>query len=183
MPQYRFLRWRLDLAALRAWSTASSDASSARTATLSPESQKSASTPKNRYAAIEAELTQARKRIVLLEQQRTRLKFDVTQAQNQVSLLDQQRTWLTVELTQAQDRIYLLEAQLEREHGNIGQLFREVGLDQSCPDFVIKAARTAYRKALHPDAQPERHRSEAERRFMETEAIFAELYWHRGVKD
>jgi hypothetical protein len=61
--------------------------------------------------------------------------------------------------------------------------FREVGLDQSCPDFVIKAARTAYRKALHPDAQPERHRSEAERRFMETEAIFAELYWHRGVKD
>ncbi len=54
-------------------------------------------------------------------------------------------------------------------------LYRNVGLDENCPDFLLKAARMAYRKQFHPDVHPERDRAEAENRFKEVEAVFAEI--------
>jgi hypothetical protein len=60
------------------------------------------------------------------------------------------------------------------------RLYAKVGLHEGCPDFVLQAARTAYRKALHPDGQPERHRADATRRFTETEEVLERLKRLRG---
>lgn len=54
-------------------------------------------------------------------------------------------------------------------------LFRRVGLDENAPHWLVAAARRAYRAALHPDRHPFRHKSEAERRFIEAEAIFDQI--------
>jgi hypothetical protein len=62
------------------------------------------------------------------------------------------------------------------------RLFAMVGLHEGCPDFVLRAARAAYRKALHPDGQAEQHRAEAERRFKEAEEIFHEIWRSRGLQ-
>ncbi|MPR12376.1 hypothetical protein [Microvirga tunisiensis] len=51
-------------------------------------------------------------------------------------------------------------------------LYRKVGLAHDCPDFLLKAARLAFRKEFHPDGQPVDWRIDAERRFKETEATF-----------
>jgi hypothetical protein len=56
------------------------------------------------------------------------------------------------------------------------KLFRRVGLNKDCPDFVIRAVRTAYRKALHPDGLPAAHKQEAHRRFIDTEKTFEKLF-------
>ncbi|MBM6583993.1 hypothetical protein ILT44_27720 [Microvirga sp. BT689] len=70
-------------------------------------------------------------------------------------------------------RSYL--ANLQRPETPAQRLYAKVGLHEGCPEFVLQAARTAYRKALHPDGQPERHRVEAERRFVEAEGVFEEI--------
>jgi hypothetical protein len=59
-------------------------------------------------------------------------------------------------------------------------LYRKVGLDQDCPGFILEAARKAYRKKLHPDVHPPGRRAQAERRFKEAEAVFAEIERQRG---
>jgi len=64
---------------------------------------------------------------------------------------------------------------MEREAGTRAALYRRVGLDEACPDFVLKAVRTAYRRTLHPDARPDHEKAEAERRFKEAEAVFDEI--------
>jgi hypothetical protein len=50
-----------------------------------------------------------------------------------------------------------------------------VGLSENCPEFVLEAAQRAYRKTMHPDLQPPRLKLQAERRFQEAEATFAEI--------
>ncbi|GEO16050.1 hypothetical protein MAE02_37460 [Microvirga aerophila] len=66
-------------------------------------------------------------------------------------------------------------ANLNRPDTPAQRLYARVGLHEGCPDFIVGAARTAYRKALHPDRKPERHRVEAERRFKEAEGAFEEI--------
>lgn len=56
-----------------------------------------------------------------------------------------------------------------------------VGLHQSAPDFLVKAARTAFRKAHHPDAKPEHEKAAAETMFKRNEAAFERLYRARGM--
>jgi hypothetical protein len=60
------------------------------------------------------------------------------------------------------------------------RLHAKVGLHEGCPDFVLRAVRTAHRKVLHPDGQPEQNRAEAERRFKEAEGVFEEMRRLRG---
>jgi hypothetical protein len=60
------------------------------------------------------------------------------------------------------------------------RLYAKVGLHEGCPNFVLQAARTAYRKALHPDGQPERHRADARRRIIEAKGVFDEIRRLRG---
>lgn len=53
-------------------------------------------------------------------------------------------------------------------------IFRKVGLHPGAPEFLVLAARKAFRLALHPDRHP-RHRQEAHDRFIEAEATFDKI--------
>jgi hypothetical protein len=55
------------------------------------------------------------------------------------------------------------------------RLYTQVGLYEGCADFLLLAARKAYRTALPPDGQSEQHRVEAEHQFKQAEAVFAEI--------
>lgn len=72
-------------------------------------------------------------------------------------------------------------AQQDRERPS-NPLYRKVGLDEKCPDFVLDAVRRAYRVRLHPDKHPSAHRAEAERRFKEAEAVFEQIVRLRGSR-
>lgn len=56
-----------------------------------------------------------------------------------------------------------------------------VGLHQSAPDFLVRAARTAFRKAHHPDTKPENEKPAAETMFKWKEAAFDHLFRMRGL--
>jgi hypothetical protein len=56
-----------------------------------------------------------------------------------------------------------------------------VAIPETCPDFFLEAVQRAYRKALYPDLQPPREKVQAERRFKEAEATFAEIRRHRKL--
>jgi hypothetical protein len=71
-------------------------------------------------------------------------------------------------------------AQQNRENQS-NPLYRKVGLDEKCPDFVLDAVRRAYRVRFHPDKYPSAHRVEAERRFKEAEAVFEQIVRLRGT--
>jgi septal ring factor EnvC (AmiA/AmiB activator) len=95
------------------------------------------------------------------------------------------------ELGNVSNELQDCEDELQRERhrkkpdptaGTPNPLFRRVGLDEKCPDFVLKAVRTAYRRALHPDTQPEARKAEATRRFQDSEAAFDEIYGLRGLQ-
>jgi hypothetical protein len=60
-------------------------------------------------------------------------------------------------------------------------LYWNVGLHHRCPDFVVKAVQTAYRKSLHPDLHPSAERAEAERRFKDMEEVFDKIWRLRGL--
>ena len=80
-------------------------------------------------------------------------------------------------MDQARDTIRWQERKLSATSVKSGNaLFRRVGLDEGCPDFVLKAVRTAYRKQLHPDIRPAHEKEEAERRFKEAEVVFDRLF-------
>jgi hypothetical protein len=86
-------------------------------------------------------------------------------------------------LIQARDTIRWQERKLASVAAKGGNpLYRRVGLDEGCPDFVLKAVRTAYRKQLHPDARPAHEKEEAERRFKEAETVFASLFTLRKIR-
>ena len=57
----------------------------------------------------------------------------------------------------------------------------DVGLHQSAPDFLVRAARTAFRKAHHPDTRPQSEKSAAEEMFKRNEAAFERLFRMRGL--
>ena len=54
--------------------------------------------------------------------------------------------------------------------------YAAVGLHQSAEDFLIKAARTAFRKAHHPDTKPPPEKAAAEAEFKQNEAVFDKLF-------
>jgi hypothetical protein len=54
-------------------------------------------------------------------------------------------------------------------------IHRRVGLSENAPQWLIAAARRAYRSQLHPDRHPPRIKAEAERRFIEAEGIFDQI--------
>lgn len=60
-------------------------------------------------------------------------------------------------------------------------LYRRVGLHEGCPDFVVVAARRAFRAALHPDRHSEVRKSAAQARFVAAEEAFCAIYKRRGL--
>jgi signal transduction histidine kinase len=57
----------------------------------------------------------------------------------------------------------------------------KVGLHQSAPDWLVKAARTAWRKHNHPDVRPAHAKASAEAAFKACEAAFDRLFRMRGM--
>jgi hypothetical protein len=99
-----------------------------------------------------------------------RLKEERDRATSLIKLLVNERTTIT-EWIAAQSRASTQSS----------RLYRKVGLNEGCPDFVLLAARKAYRVALHSDRQPPHRRAEAEKRFKEAESIFEQLLTARGL--
>lgn len=54
-------------------------------------------------------------------------------------------------------------------------LYRRVGLSPTAPEWLVLAARRAYRVKLHPDRHPEHYKREADLRFKLAEATFDEI--------
>jgi hypothetical protein len=54
-------------------------------------------------------------------------------------------------------------------------VYRRVGLSPSAPDWLVQAARTAYRRRLHPDVHPPQHRQKAHDRYIRAEEAFARI--------
>lgn len=79
-------------------------------------------------------------------------------------------------------QIAALKADLVRAHSasNVRSetpeqcLHRKVGLHPGAPDFLLIAARRAYRMALHPDRHA-RHARQAHKRYLQAEAVFDEI--------
>lgn len=54
-------------------------------------------------------------------------------------------------------------------------LYGRVGLSPSAPEWLVVAARRAYRVALHPDRHPVHWKKEAQHRFQLAERVFDEI--------
>lgn len=86
------------------------------------------------------------------------------------------------ELAAARHRIRSLERQLGGVSSGRG-LYARVGLEERCPDFVLAAARTAFRKRFHPDRHADAAKAQAEARFKEAEAVFDQILRVREAED
>jgi len=63
----------------------------------------------------------------------------------------------------------------------ISALFKSVGLAPECPDFLIKVARTAFRKEYHPDRfTTSEEKERASESFKKFENIFDEIVRQRA---
>lgn len=54
-------------------------------------------------------------------------------------------------------------------------VYRRVGLSPLAPDWLVQAARTAYRRRLHPDVHPAQHRLQAHDRYILAEEAFERI--------
>lgn len=95
----------------------------------------------------------------------TRMKDERDRAISVVSRLMKERTHA---------RAYIVARTLSGGQSN--PLYGKVGLDEQCPNHVLAAARKSFRRVFHPDSHPPHQRSEAERLYKETEAIFDQIY-------
>ncbi|MDN3572346.1 hypothetical protein [Methylobacterium longum] len=103
------------------------------------------------------------------------------QAQRQLDA-DRERRGQAVLLAERDAQIASLMADLARARSNSGErretdeerTYRQVGLHPRAPEFLVTAARRAYRSRLHPDRHPG-HRSEANSRYLKAEAAFERI--------
>lgn len=80
-------------------------------------------------------------------------------------------------------RIMALEADLAAARVSVRRtveqegdpVYRRVGLSPSAPDWLVQAARTAYRRRLHPDVHPPHHRQQAHDRYIRAEESFERI--------
>ncbi|WP_146074010.1 hypothetical protein [Methylobacterium sp. 190mf] len=90
-------------------------------------------------------------------------------------------------LDEACQRIAELERELAKARAAVrpaqvpDPTYHRVGLHSDSPDFLIEAARRAFRSQLHPDRHPPRHRQQAHERFVRAEATFDTIYRERGL--
>ncbi|KOX59180.1 hypothetical protein ADL19_05580 [Streptomyces purpurogeneiscleroticus] len=100
------------------------------------------------------------------------------EAQRQLDV-DRERQGQAVLLAERDAQIAVLRADLAQARSassvrpeTPGQcLHRKVGLHPSAPEFLLIAARRAYRLALHPDRHA-RHAQQAHERYLQAEAVF-----------
>ena len=102
---------------------------------------------------------------------------------------EQHANALSEALTRSLERSAELEQELERLKANQRSsrsaqgdpLYRKVGLHEAAPDWLIVAARRAYRGRLHPDRHPQ-HRAQAHDRYLRAEAVFDAIAEQRAAK-
>lgn len=92
---------------------------------------------------------------------------------------------LAAELEKARQRIVELEERL-REHtisrsNAHDKDWASVGLTPNAPDFVLRAARTAFRKSWHPDVHLPEDRDRATKEFQRLDGLFDRLFRQRGL--
>lgn len=85
----------------------------------------------------------------------------------------------TAALEQEIDRLLAREATQSRT--TTDPLYRSVGLHERAPDWLVIAARRAYRANLHPDRHPQ-HREQAHDRFVRAETVFDTIYAQRQIR-
>ncbi|MGH1574976.1 hypothetical protein ACRAWG_35475 [Methylobacterium sp. P31] len=107
---------------------------------------------------------------VLGEQRRARRRVEAERDENAALLVerDAQIAALMADLAKARSNSGA------RQETNEEQTYRQVGLHPRAPEFLITAARRAYRISLHPDRHPNR-RAEAHSRYLKAEAIFERI--------
>jgi hypothetical protein len=137
--------------------------------------------------AAEFSLRQAAAQRLSLErelQRRCNLDAQLQAAQSSLQEANEEILKVTIALREAEDDLRKERNRKKPDStaGTPNPIFRRVGLDEKCPDFVLKAVRTAYRRALHPDTQPDARKAEATRRFQDSEAAFDEIYRLRGLQ-
>lgn len=96
--------------------------------------------------------------------------------------LEAERDGHAVLLEERDSRITALEADLARVRAassprsetDEARIYRQVGLHPRAPEFLVRAARRAFRAALHPDRHP-RHRGQAHDRYLTAEAAFERI--------
>jgi hypothetical protein len=128
-----------------------------------------------------------------LRQVEEELRFRKTERARK--LLIEVLTWAQeLERKQWQARVLELAGRLRESEAEAGaragnghngadsSLYRQVGLHPECPDYVLTAARRAYRKAHHPDGRVGDEATEAQRRFQEVDSIFDQLEAGRKAK-
>lgn len=92
-------------------------------------------------------------------------------------------TALEAMVAEAETQVEALRAEMDRLRAAMAAskpdprtaLYGRVGLHADAPDWLIAAARRAYRVALHPDRHPVHHKAAAEHRFKEADAIFERI--------
>jgi DnaJ-class molecular chaperone len=96
--------------------------------------------------------------------------------------LEAERDRQASQLVQRETQIIGLEEDLERarvvcgspRETEVDRAYRRVGLHSQAPEFLVTAARRAFRAALHPDRHP-RHQQAAHDRFLQAEAAFERI--------
>lgn len=86
-------------------------------------------------------------------------------------------------VVEAEAEVETLRAELQRvrlaSHASEADpkavLFGRVGLSPAAPEWLVAAARRAYRAALHPDRHPTAVKEEAEKRFKAAESVFDQI--------
>lgn len=94
--------------------------------------------------------------------------------------LEEDQEGHAVMLAERDTRIKTLEADLTAARVSAGRtaerdgdpVYRRVGLSPSAPDWLVTAARTAYRRRLHPDVHPPHHRPQAHDKYIRAEEAF-----------
>lgn len=94
-----------------------------------------------------------------------------------------QLEWLRGEVARQTEKLSDLKRKVAADSAQKDEwLYRRVGLASNCPDVVLKAVRTAYRRHLHPDTRPAHQKGQAEEWFKEAERAFEAIYFVRGMK-
>lgn len=116
---------------------------------------------------------------LMLAESLSRVLRDHRQAQRRADIAHERNAAL---LAERDAQIASLSAELAQARANYGarqetneeRTFRQVGLHPRAPEFLIMAARRAYRAALHPDRHP-RYRDKAHQRYLDAEAAFEKI--------
>ena len=98
-------------------------------------------------------------------------------------LLEADHERQVAELVRRDARISHLEGELVNARAaarraadtNDDPVYRRVGLSPSAPNWLVQAARTAYRRRLHPDVHPPQHRQQAHDRYIRAEEAFERI--------